>query len=245
MLRVHTTVSCVVRHRHLQPSLSHVSILRHAFSRKPLPISFPRKLSISSSPEPIKISSSRQEVTIRLKDGTTVVRKISPTPKAKTDKLAEALGFLLLAPEPNPTARPTFGCLQWELDTEGDAIHRHIALSSPGECERVLQRIMAVADEVNHHPHIAQGKEGEESCMTITCTTHSPRGLSVRDTRLAKTINKVLECYDVMRPAHLGATADLEQAKARIAAQRERTIDINRQAISEALASCACDRAKS
>ena len=243
MLRVHTTARWFFRHTRVQPVPNNVATSRPAFSRRRLHASFPRTLSLSSSVEPITISSDRHDITIRLRDGSSITQKISPTPKANTEKLAVALASLLSAPDSDPSAQPTFGTLQWELDSLGDAIHRHIAVSSPEECDRIVQLIMAESEKLNHHPHIARS-DSEGSCVTITCTTHSPRGLSVRDTRLAKKMDQILAEFNVTVPTRPGAGEDLDHTRAKIATERDRMIGINRQATSEALESCACSTTK-
>lgn len=215
---------------------------------RPLHASFPRTLSLASL-EPITISGDRQSITIRLSDGRSITQKISPTPKVKLEKLAGALASLLSAPESNPsTSGLSFGTLQWELDPLGDAIHRHIALASPEEGEKVEQLIMAEAEAINHHPHLVRGSgnTNEESCMTITCTTHSPRGLSARDTRLAMKINELLASFNVVQPVEpAGSTDNLEELEKQVREQQERFLSISRQQIAEALESCACGSAKS
>ena len=239
MLCVHTVARCVFRSTSIQPFRSNVAASRLASSRRRMQASFPRTFSVSSSDEPITISSDRHNITIRQRDGSTITQRISPTPKASSEKLAVALASLLSAPDSDPSTHPTFGTLQWELDSLGDAIHRHIAVSSPDESESVVQLIMVESEKLNHHPHIARS-DSEGSCMTITCTTHSPRGLSVRDTRLAMKIDEILAGFNVMVPARPGVSEDPENTKAKLATERGRMIGINRQAISEALESCAC-----
>ncbi|OAP60311.1 hypothetical protein AYL99_05313 [Fonsecaea erecta] len=216
--------------------------------------SFPRRhLSLSSS-GPITISEDRQTVTFRLNNGETITQKISPTPKANRDKLANALASLLSTPETfkpsnlslKPSSGLSFGTTQWHLDALGDAIHRHTAHPSAKEREEAEKLIMAEAEEMNHHPHIARGEfGGEDKYMTITCTTHSPRGLSVRDTRLAHKINAILDAFEAMEPMSIDAAQDLGEAEKQLAVHRERMIALNRQKISEALESCSCDTAKS
>lgn len=193
--------------------------------------------------DPITISPNRQQITFRLKDGSSVTQKISPTPKVKSEKLAGALVSLLCAPESTPsTSSPSFGTPRWELDPLGDAIHRHAALRSPEDCEEVVELVLKEADQMNHHPHIAR----EANCVTITCTTHNPRGLSARDTRLATKIDEVLAGYESTQPLESSHTGqDLEPLQRQVAAMRGRTIAVNRQKISQALESCACSTGKS
>jgi len=147
----------------------------------------------------------------------------------------------------------SFGTLQWELDSLGDAIHRHVALRSPEECDEVVELILSEAEKMGHHPHIARvGEGGDEaggSCMTVTCTTHSPRGLSARDTRLAARVNEVLAGYEPTQPVDAPKASedqdqDPGQLQRRVAAMRGRALALNRQKILEALESCACSTRK-
>ncbi|KIY00899.1 uncharacterized protein Z520_03565 [Fonsecaea multimorphosa CBS 102226] len=203
--------------------------------------SFPRRDLFLSSSDPITISGDRQTITFRLNNGETITQKISVTPKANRDKLANALASLLATPETSePSNHLSFGTIQWQLDALGDAIHRHTAHPSAGECEYVEKLIMNVAENMNHHPHITRG----DKYMTITCTTHRPRGLSVRDTRLAHEINDVLDAFDVTEPMSEEAAQDLDEVEKQLAAHREQMIALNRRKISEALESCSCDTAK-
>ncbi|EXJ91165.1 hypothetical protein A1O1_04274 [Capronia coronata CBS 617.96] len=102
---------------------------------------------------------------------------------------------------------------------------------------------MAEAEEMHHHPHIA--REDGESYFTVTCTTHSPRGLSVRDTRLAMKVNEVLAGLPATQPARLSdPSLDLDQLQEQFAQARNRLIAINRRKIEDALESCGCSTAK-
>ncbi|OAL38270.1 hypothetical protein AYO20_02329 [Fonsecaea nubica] len=211
-----------------------------------------RCLSLSSS-DPIAISDDRQTITFRLNNGGTVSQKLLPTPKANRDKLADALASLLSTSE---TSRPddlllkrssglSFGTTQWQLDALGDAIHRHTAHPSVGECDEAERLIMVEAEKMNHHPHISRGNfGGENRYMTITCTTHSPRGLSVRDTRLAHKIDAILDEFSVTEPVSPDGVQDSHEIEKQLVHHREQMIALNRQQISEALESCSCGTAK-
>ncbi|EXJ66942.1 uncharacterized protein A1O5_10137 [Cladophialophora psammophila CBS 110553] len=249
--------SCYVRYHANAPAFYHVSKLPPSFTQKPFlhvgQASFPRRNLSLSSRDPIIISDDRQTITLRLKNNEKITQKISPTPKANCDKLANALASLLSTPETPKTGDLSlkhspglsFGTPQWQLDPLGDAIHRHTAHPSARECEQVEELIMSEAERMNHHPHITRGTiDGENKYMTITCTSHSPRGLSIRDTRLANKINATLDAFNVTEPMSPDDTRDLDEVKKHFAAHRERMIALNRQQISEALESCSCGSAK-
>jgi pterin-4a-carbinolamine dehydratase len=105
----------------------------------------------------------------------------------------------------------------WYLDQQGDAIHYHFTQRTEG-LDQVEQTISNMADGLKHHPHVFKqrvsngasgpGTHSSEAgssdqvssskdvddvwLVTVTCTTHQPRGLSVRDVRLARALTKAL-----------------------------------------------------
>ena len=129
-----------------------------------------------------------------LHDGHTVKSKsvsILPTPKAKPEKLTEKLKALLLDGT-------------WQLETLGDAIYTVRYFNNPDDADNAASRIMDAANKLNHHPHVSHfqcalpGEEHQSTTtqlMLITCTTHQPRGLGLRDVSLAKAIDEVLLAY--------------------------------------------------
>jgi len=159
----------------------------------------------------------------------------------------------------------------WQLDPQhGDAIHRHFAFGCKDKREDAVGRIMRLADEMKHHPHVARGqwrcpadlgakakaKNGDDepitwSCLTltVTCTTHSPRGLSGKDARLAAAIDALQLADDEVSRALEERLAPIGMRHARklirlIQQEQARTIGLNRQAIDDALAACGCADAK-
>jgi pterin-4a-carbinolamine dehydratase len=219
--------------------------------------SFPRRNLYLSSTCPITISDDRKTITLNLSDGSIIRQKFSPTPKAKLDKLCERLPKLLQTLERSPVAESlnekemaassaSFGTAEWCIDPEGDAIHRHIAHTSTTECDAIDAEIMHAADGLNHHPHITRGRSdnGEYTLMTITCTTHSPRGLSVRDLRLAEMINEILAKFKTVAPWNADTDRDPDADDQTIAAKREHLVSLNRHKINEALEQCGCETAK-
>lgn len=159
----------------------------------------------------------------------------------------------------------------WLLDPEGDAIHRHFVFASEQARENAVGRIMQVADEMKHHPHMARGGggrgEGDGSgsidtatdlpyyCLTVTCTTHQPTGLSGKDARLAARIDELSLHSDVDMPTTTTTrtppmtppTTPQDQQSSlirRIHQEQSRLIQVNRDAIAEALESCECSVAK-
>ncbi len=248
MLRFHIGRSSVGKYSRLLPALVNVGEVGAFASRSNMRGTFNRYSSLSAV-DPITISNDRQKITIRFEDGSEVTQPFYPTPQVKSEKLAAPLASLLSAPDLDPaTETSSFGTLQWELDPLGDAVHRHVALSSPEECDKIEKSIMEEAETMNHHPHIARVRDLDDkpTCLTITCTTHSPRGLSGRDTRLATKINELLAGVEVAWPLKAaGADQDMSRLQEQIRARRKQSIDLNRQKILEALESCGCEIAKS
>ena len=214
-----------------------------------------RKLSLAST-APITFSKDRKTISFKLNDGSVLSQKFAPTPKANLDRLSERLPDLLRTPERPPaieigneskreTAGISFGAAEWSLDSDGDAIHRHVAFAQVSDIDTIERLILQEADELNHHPHVIRGKseDGGERLMTITCTTHSPQGLSVRDTRLAEKINEILAEVNTIDPwsVHVHNQDDVGQ---KIAAERKRMIVISREKINVAVKGCGCEGGK-
>ncbi|KAK5361785.1 hypothetical protein LTR20_009365 [Exophiala xenobiotica] len=228
MLRFHIGKSSVSRYSRLLPIWINVGNVGAIAGRSNLHGLLHRYSSLSTV-DPITISNDRQKITVRWKDGREVTQPFSPTPKVKSEKLAASLASLLSAPDLDPTTKiSSFGTFQWQLDPLGDAIHRHVALSSPDECGKIEKLIMEEAETIHHHPHIARVR------------------LSGRDTRLATKINELLAGVEVTCPFKAaGADQDMERLYEQVTARRKQGIDMNRQKIMEALESCGCENAKS
>lgn len=192
-----------------------------------------------ASTNPVSISEDRRTVVLQLADGNILTQRIAPTPKISTTKLQRELALLLSSPD---NGGHGFTTHSWDLDEEGDAIHRHFAFASTEALEDAIQLIMHAAKELNHDPHIARGQvEHVPNCVTLTCTTHQPRGLSGRDLKLAARINAILNSSQ----ADQRTAADVTQSVDRITRERSRLVEVNRNAISQALESCACTEGKS
>ena len=102
---------------------------------------------------------------------------------------------------PDQSSQQPFGSSKWTLDEAGDAIHLHLAIPSEKEGNEIESRIMTKADEMNHHPHIVKEAvtmvDGSNlQHVTVTCTTHRPKGLSMRHARLAKAVDEIVAKYN-------------------------------------------------
>lgn len=61
-------------------------------------------------------------------------------------------------------------------------------------------RLAAISDEMDHHARLDLPDtlpESDFTVMHVTCTTHRPPGLSMRDIRLAKSIDELAEALTV------------------------------------------------
>lgn len=154
----------------------------------------------------------RFDLDIPLRDTDAVKTKtvsILPTPKANPEKLSERLKALLLDGS-------------WNLESPGDAIYTVRSFSQREDAENASSQIMNLADKQNHHPHLshfqcAVGDDGASDTtqlILITCTTHQPRGLGLRDVSLAKAIDEVLSPYDNgQREAHFIKGAENDSSR--------------------------------
>lgn len=126
----------------------------------------------------------------------------------------------------------------WDLDEHGDAIHRYIHIRDLVQQQRVFDGIKEEAKTLNHDPHIDSSRNGH---ITITCTTHSPPGLSMKDVHLARAVSGILD--GVVEIAE-SDTAEPQSVRGGLEADiftlRQRGRERNRAAIEEAKKSCNC-----
>ncbi|RVX74532.1 hypothetical protein B0A52_01658 [Exophiala mesophila] len=184
--------------------------------------------------ERVVITADRKKAQLFSSEGAARTQPISPTPKARLDRLEVGLMDLLGEQEEAPTH---FSSPSWQLDfPEGASITRHFEFKSQQDRDRAVQLVKTVSDEMDHHPHVALGATSDHPfCMTITCTTHQPRGLSVRDTRLAARIDRSLDHLKLE-----GLPKEQDTVKDDILQEQNRLLALNMAAIVEALDSCAC-----
>jgi pterin-4a-carbinolamine dehydratase len=208
--------------------------------RQPQPALAQRSLYLAST-VPITISSQRDRIDIVLENGEAISQKLLPTPKVSPVALRDQLTQLLQTREPSDqyleqknAGLMSFRSSEWFLDPEGDAIHRHVAANSANECDEIERLIGNKADIDQHHPHITRGDpdRGDSRCMTVTCTTHNPRGLGIRDLRLALAINAILDKFNLVYTPDWPRQTSLSL--------RNDMIAQNRHKINDALQSCGC-----
>lgn len=118
--------------------------------------------------------------------------------------LLSALSKLLHLPEEEQQQPPppsdgchAFGTPYWTLAAKGDAIIRSCLFETEDRARLFCDRLAPVSDELDHHAHLDVSGPLADTGFTlvnVTCTTHSPPGLSMRDIRLANRID------DLARP---------------------------------------------
>ena len=76
---------------------------------------------------------------------------------------------------------------KWALAREGEAIVRTFTFADFNEAFGFMTRVALLADKQDHHPEWSN----VYNRVTIELTTHDAGGLTHRDTRLAKAIDKL------------------------------------------------------
>jgi pterin-4a-carbinolamine dehydratase len=147
-----------------------------------------------------------RQITLAGKDTTIVSR-------SNIERLTRELEPLVKQP-PKPTSnlRVTFGEQCWRLNDEGDAIYRPLAFPSMSIAKEAIAEIRKAGDALNHHASFANMTPDMSlpSHHLVICSTHSSRGLSLRDMRLAREVDKVLSGYNVYAsPLTLLKSSDL------------------------------------
>lgn len=172
-------------------------------------------------------------VSFDLKDPRGNITKVhvQPSYPEKPKAVANLIAALpdLITDAVMPTERiSNFSTTGWDLDESNDTIHRYIELESKSDVESVLQQVRIVSEELNHDPHIYQ--DGQR--FTISCTTHVPAGLSMKDIKLARKINEIL--------VGIQRSQTIENDEAEILTQRQRAREHNMEEIRKAKLRCDC-----
>lgn len=134
----------------------------------------------------------------------------------------------LLEPKVNPSSDSQGTATgAWEIDESGDTIHQHVSMSEEKDIISILRQIDDAARELNHDPHT----HVDGTNLTISCTTHVPPGLSMKDVKLAKKIDAILNNF---REPGVGLKSPIS------AEQKERAEKQNMEAIKKAKEDCNC-----
>lgn len=165
------------------------------------------------------------------KDGVVTTIEIRPSyphkPKAVENLLASLPDLLTDAGMPI-SAIISFATEGWDLDEYGDTIHRYVEANSEQDIASMVDQIAVASKELKHDPHIhVDGKR-----LTISCTTHLPPGLSMKDVKLARTINDIL--------GETGMVGGSHASEADLLTQRQRGREHNMEAIRKAKLECNC-----
>lgn len=165
------------------------------------------------------------------KNGTTTRIHVQPSyphkPKAVENLLKQLPALLTAASMPVSTIK-SFTTDGWDLDEGNDTIHRYLLLQNESDVDSIITAIEAASRDLNHDPHI----HVDGSRLTISCTTHVPPGLSMKDVKLAKRIDEILADI-VVYPGH-------EEKEADILTQRQRGREHNMEAVRKAKLECGC-----
>jgi len=180
-----------------------------------------------------RLQEDRPTVHLKLtsKDGNVTTIEIRPSyphkPKALENLLASLPELLTDAGMPI-SAIISFATEGWDLDEYGDTIHRYVEVDSEQDITPLVDQIAASSKELKHDPHIhVDGKQ-----LTISCTTHLPPGLSMKDVKLAKRINDILGTTGMVGGSHT--------SEADLLTQRQRGREHNMEAIRKAKLECNC-----
>lgn len=76
----------------------------------------------------------------------------------------------------------------WALRADGQAIERRFKFRDFSEAFAFMARVALIAEKHDHHPEWSN----VYNRVAITLTTHEAGGLSERDVRMAKAIDKLL-----------------------------------------------------
>jgi len=77
---------------------------------------------------------------------------------------------------------------EWSLRGDGLAIEREFGFKNFSEAWAFMNRVALIAEKHDHHPEWSN----VYNRVTITLTTHDAGGLSERDAKMARAIDKLL-----------------------------------------------------
>lgn len=131
----------------------------------------------------------------------------------KAENLTAALAPLL-GPLPQAESE-NFGSRVWHLARTMSAINRFFSFQKDADAITFVAAVKAAADEMDHHPDIIQSHPRPDTYVVISCSTHNPPGLSMRDVRLAKKINELAEPFKHMANSNEEPVAKLFKRRSR------------------------------
>ena len=120
-------------------------------------------------------------------------RNIRPSFPKNANKVIAELNALFADQASVTSGTPSTTSGIWRLEATCDTISAFFVLTSRAQVAEMLRRVLDVAEELKHHPNVS-GVEavGGTWLLLVTCGTHRPAGLSVKDPRLARQIGEIM-----------------------------------------------------
>jgi pterin-4a-carbinolamine dehydratase len=120
-------------------------------------------------------------------------RNIRPSFPKNANKVIAELNALFADQASVTSGTPSTTSGIWRLEATCDTISAFFVLTSRAQVAEMLRRILDAAEELKHHPNISGVESvGGTWLLVVTCGTHWPAGLSVKDPRLARRIGGIL-----------------------------------------------------
>ena len=131
-------------------------------------------------------------------------RNVKVSAKTNTKTLTAALSPLISAHASRQKGlgeTRSVGSGWWTLEKDAATIIRYFAFRSEPEATKFTDSVRAAADEMDHHPQIHTIADRVRTnvplrFVAISCTTHRPPGLSMRDMRLARKIDELAGSFN-------------------------------------------------
>jgi pterin-4a-carbinolamine dehydratase len=151
-----------------------------------------------------------------------VRRNVFVSAKTSPETLTTQLSPLLSAHMPALKSTRSVGSKGWSLALKGDTIIRFFAFDTEADAARFVDSVLKVADEMNHHPEIATIADPIHDTsplryVAVSCSTHRPPGLSMRDVRLARKIDELAESFNYMARGRDARSSVLRAIRRRLA----------------------------
>ena len=183
-------VHCHTMQRSFLPLIRNI---QHGPSRLPFHLApkFPlQQLRHMSLPQ-IMFNATHPHITIPSASGP-LYRNIRPSFPKNADKVVAELNALFADQAPSSATSSASSGI-WQLEATCDAISAVFILPSKAQVVELLRSVLDVAEELKHHPNIS-GVEavGGTWVLLVTCGTHRPAGLSVKDPRLARRVGEIV-----------------------------------------------------
>ena len=133
-----------------------------------------------------------------------VRRHVRVSAKTNAQTLTAAMSGLLTAHMSALKSTQSVGSKGWDLESDGAAINRFFAFENEADSTMFIDSVRTAADEMDHHPEISTSADRRRQdnpvmrYVMVSCSTHRPPGLSMRDVRLARRIDEIAEAHNYM-----------------------------------------------